>query len=81
MKTEDLKDTSLFPPGGTYRLCENLLKTSFSNLSEENVMVFKDQPILLRIYKREAFETFRYRLFGIFPEAQDHQSGKRMPVH
>ncbi len=43
MKTEDLKDTSLFPPGGTYRLCENLLKTSFSNLSEENVMVFKDR--------------------------------------
>ena len=43
MKPEELKDASLASPGGTYRLCENLLTAAFGQLSEENIEVFKDR--------------------------------------
>lgn len=43
MKIEELKDPSLQPPCGTLKLCENLVNTTFEDLDEENIRIFKDR--------------------------------------
>ena len=43
MKFEELKDASLLPPGGTLRLCRHLVDTTFDDLDEDNIRIFKDR--------------------------------------
>jgi len=43
MEANSLKDKTLAPPGGTLRLCGNLLKTTYDDLSDENIRIFKDR--------------------------------------
>ncbi len=43
IKLEDIKNKELLPPHGTDLLCENLVNTTFEDLSEDNVRVFKDR--------------------------------------
>ena len=38
-----LKDAKLAPPGGLLKLCRNLLQTSYEDLSEDNIRIFKDR--------------------------------------
>ena len=43
MSTDKCDDAKLTPPEGTLKLCRNLLKTGFEDLSEENIRIFKDR--------------------------------------
>ncbi|MCI8895120.1 MAG: MmgE/PrpD family protein [Lachnospiraceae bacterium] len=43
MRTEEIKNKELLPPNGTEALCRNLIETTYEDLSEENIRIFKDR--------------------------------------
>lgn len=43
MKQEEIKNKALLPPNGTRLLCQNLIETTYDDLSEENIRIFKDR--------------------------------------
>ena len=43
IKLDDIKNKALLPPHGTDMLCENLVNTTFADLSEDNIRIFKDR--------------------------------------
>ena len=43
MKKDEVTRKELLPPNGTELLCKNLIETTFDDLSEDNVRIFKDR--------------------------------------
>jgi len=43
MKPEELKNKELLPPNGTDLLCRHLIETTYDDLSEDNIRIFKDR--------------------------------------
>ena len=79
---EDLK-----VPGGTDLFCKNLVETTYQDLSEENVRIFKDRLLDITgcmfggaIVQEDAFLERRYKQWGGSGEAPLFASSGRLPL-
>ena len=89
MLVKDLKDPAMAPPGGTLALCQNLLDTTFDDLSEDNIRIFKDRLLDMTgcilggaIVPEDRFFYEMLLKQGGFPEAPvfAYSSDVRLPV-
>lgn len=83
-----MMDERLVSPWGTERLCDNLVSTTFEDLSEDNIRIFKDRLLDMAgcilggaIVKENAFLEERMYEWGGLAEAPVFASeGKRLPL-